>query len=367
MAERKRDELKKTNYKGVYTYVHPEKGKTYVARFMLKGKSFKREIGRESDGYTPRRAYAVKERWLEEVSQGKNVRVRGEKSLNELFALYIEAARAVNSPSWAQIKSYLFNSYFREPLGDRNVSTLKVIDLQRVINNALFAGKSPQTALHLKNVIAKVLDYGVKTEMIQTNPARLVETPKFDNAVENHLDPEEEKRLFKTIIQWPEPLYRGIFTFLLHGRRKNEVLKLRRKHIDLERMEYAVPAEQNKARKTMHYAITDLLEPVVLEALEGTRKEEDLLFPSLVTGDVIVNLTKPWERVKRESGIEKPFRLHDLRHLIGNLGVNEAGLTNDVVAAILGHTSTRVTKRYARVRAEVAGEGIHKIHQLLRT
>ncbi|QCD52674.1 phage portal protein [Campylobacter sp. RM16192] len=49
--------------------------------------------------------------------------------------------------------------------------------------------------------------------------------------------------------------------------------------------------------------------------------------------------------------------IHDLRHLIGGVLVSE-GKTLEQIASILGHTSTNVTKRYSKVRQEVAAESL---------
>ena len=51
------------------------------------------------------------------------------------------------------------------------------------------------------------------------------------------------------------------------------------------------------------------------------------------------------------------IRIHDLRHLIGGVLVSE-GKTLEQIASILGHTSTNVTKRYSKVRREVAAESL---------
>ncbi|WP_256594189.1 hypothetical protein [Helicobacter acinonychis] len=51
------------------------------------------------------------------------------------------------------------------------------------------------------------------------------------------------------------------------------------------------------------------------------------------------------------------IRIHDLRHLIGGMLVSESK-TLEQIASILGHTSTNVTKRYSKVRQEVAAKSL---------
>ncbi len=52
------------------------------------------------------------------------------------------------------------------------------------------------------------------------------------------------------------------------------------------------------------------------------------------------------------------MRIHDLRHLIGEISLNNTDNSMEVVAAILGHSSTRPTRRYAKVQQKVAVQGI---------
>lgn len=54
-------------------------------------------------------------------------------------------------------------------------------------------------------------------------------------------------------------MYKDIFLFLLHGRRRNEVLSLSWDMVDLEQRLYYIPAQINKARKNMSHKMTDIL------------------------------------------------------------------------------------------------------------
>ena len=62
---------------------------------------------------------------------------------------------------------------------------------------------------------------------------------------------------------------KNIFTFLLHGRRKDEVLSLTWDMVDLEKRTYSIGYEINKAKKNMTYEITDEL----YEIFKGVSKD----------------------------------------------------------------------------------------------
>ncbi|WP_261531286.1 tyrosine-type recombinase/integrase, partial [Burkholderia multivorans] len=57
-----------------------------------------------------------------------------------------------------------------------------------------------------------------------------------------------------------------------------------------------------------------------------------------------------WMRIKKEAGVPD-FRFHDLRHEAVSRFV-EAGLSDQEVAAISGHKSMQMLKRYTHLRAE---------------
>lgn len=67
-----------------------------------------------------------------------------------------------------------------------------------------------------------------------------------------------------------------------------------------------------------------------------------------------------------KADISKNKRLHDLRHLIGEISLNETDNSMEVVAAILGHSSTRPTRRYAKVQQKVAALGLKKVFDTLK-
>ncbi|MDR1451673.1 MAG: tyrosine-type recombinase/integrase [Helicobacteraceae bacterium] len=139
-----------------------------------------------------------------------------------------------------------------------------------------------------------------------------------------------------------------------------KVLSLTWEMIDLEKGVYYIPASINKARKHMTYRLT----PLLIEALKLSPTQAGLVFPSPATGNKISNTKHAWKDICAKAEINKPLRIHDLRHLIGNIGAN-SGMSEVVLAAILGHTNTRVTKRYYQVQTDVAAEGINKIHSLI--
>lgn len=117
-----------------------------------------------------------------------------------------------------------------------------------------------------------------------------------------------------------------------------------------------------KAKRNMTYEITDEL----YDIFTNIENKTGYIFKLLATGKKIKNLRWAWDRILKEANISKNMRIHDLRHLIGEISLNETDNSMEVVAAILGHSSTRPTKRYVKVQQKVAAQGLKKVFDTLK-
>lgn len=357
--------LDKTNYEGIYTYKDNRGRKVFVARFMIEGKQNRKTMGYEGDRFnmTARMAYNLKEQMIQRMLEGVWQQNPKSRLFDAVFEDYLDSVTPLESAKTVASKRYNYDKHIRPRVQGQQVSAFDGPFWQRAINEMLKAGAAPTTCQKIKNLLGKIYGHAIRSGWAVTNPAKEIRLPAYDDRVELDLTLEEMKRLYSTIVNWHEPIYRGIFTFLLHGRRRNEVLSLTWENINKERQSYTIAAKHNKARKHMTYALL----PALQEALKCSPTIKGLVWPSPVTGEKLVDVKKPWVRIKTAAGINEEnrvLRLHDLRHIVGYVGANN-GLSEEVLAAILGHSSTRVTRRYYQIRAETATTGIEKIHALL--
>ena len=354
--------LTKTNYVGIYFFKDPLKGKVFVAIFELNKNRYKRIVGYEKDCYrtNAKIAYLKKEELKNDILNNnyasKNITF---KQLWELYYTHLENSKSIAKRTYETKKSY-YNAHFKNVFDNLAINNIQVFQIQNFANN-LLKTKSPKTVDNLLADLSSIFKFAVKNKLITSNPVRQVDKPKYDNSRDFPLTLEESKRLCKTIINFQEPLYREIFTFLLHGRRKEEVLSLTWDMIDLEKRVYQIGFEINKAKKNMSYEITDRLYEILLNKDE----KKGYIFKSNVTGEKVKNLRWAWKRILEVANIDKPMRIHDLRHLIGEISLNETDNSMEVVSAILGHSSTRPTRRYAKVQQKVASAGLKKVFDSL--
>ncbi|EOH0076292.1 tyrosine-type recombinase/integrase, partial [Campylobacter jejuni] len=64
--------------------------------------------------------------------------------------------------------------------------------------------------------------------------------------------------------------------------------------------------------------------------------------------------------------LKTPIRLHDLRHLIGYIGIN-MGISLEAIGETLGHSSIGVTKRYANIKNETINSTLNAIFSNFKT
>lgn len=199
--------------------------------------------------------------------------------------------------------------------------------------------------------------------ILSTNPVDLVLIPKFDNEVTVELTDEKVKALYNKLYNYSIEPFQSMFIWLSHGRRLNEILSLQWSDINLNNRTYTIRSENNKVRKPMTYKLSNEL----LKTLEkiGIQKN-GYIFHALKDKEKKMNkgtIRTHWEKVLEELDIH--IRMHDLRHLIGDTLVS-SGKTLEHVASVLGHTSTSVTKRYSKVRQEVAAESLDDFFKKVR-
>jgi integrase len=132
--------------------------------------------------------------------------------------------------------------------------------------------------------------------------------------------------------------------------------------------------ENNKAGKRMEYLLDDDL----LHVVNHIPKNGVYLFPAIKNQNNKMHndtIKKHWLKILTNANLVKIdektknviplIRIHDLRHIVGLKLVN-AGVSLEVIASVLGHTTTNVTKRYSKVRMETAGKALSDFKKLIK-
>lgn len=285
-------------------------------------------------------------------------------TFNELFKEYCLLYKNTLSLQTYNTKVSYYNKHFKEKYGNNIITDFKFKDAQLFVNELLEKGLKPKTVKNIVNDFKVLFNYAIKNEYINKNPFQYVEIPKFDNRVYFDFTEEEIKRFIRTVLNYPDQKFRGIFIFLLHGRRLNEVLSLTWENVDFENEVYFIPPQINKARRFMTYQMTSLLKDIlqrqkILNQIQCSKSP--YVFPSSVTCRKIQDIRKQFKKLLKLAKIDKKMRIHDIRHLVASYSINYLGLSVEEVSYTLGHTSIEITQRYINPRAEISKKVVEKI------
>jgi integrase len=139
--------------------------------------------------------------------------------------------------------------------------------------------------------------------------------------------------------------------FLLStGCRLNEALSATWADVDVERRVFTIRATNSKSRKLRSVPLNDSAIEV-LNSLDRGEADDPLFVSSRGrkrhARKAFTTIAKQWDRIRKVAGLPH-LRLHDLRHSFASFLVND-GRTLYEVQAILGHSTSKVTERYAHL------------------
>jgi integrase len=277
-------------------------------------------------------------------------------TFDNLLTEYLESKKHQNSPKYLKEIKYFIDSRVSPSIGSIEIKKITAAHLQKIINTILEEGKAPRTADTVIDYCRPMFEYAIEHDYVSKNPAKKLNVPKYDNKQYFEIEPEKARKLILAIITHPNSEYRLMFSFLITGRRLNEVLSLRWEWIHLESGYYEIPSEVNKARRNENYPLI----PILINALElkGAQKE-GLVFVPTRGAAKRSNPRHEWAELLKTAGIEK-MRIHDTRHLIGYAAAN-AGFSLHAIGKALGHSEQVTTARYSNINLQTKSDVVETV------
>ena len=184
------------------------------------------------------------------------------------------------------------------------------------------------------------------------NPARDIDRFK-EHKRDRWVTPAELPALAQAINEEPNQSARfALWLYLLTGARKSELLQAQWSHVDWDRSEIKIPDT-----KAGHAHFIPLSGPALALLREIPRADGN---PFIIVGRGprkapadgkappahLVNISKPWNRVRKAAGVED-VRLHDLRRTVGSW-LAQSGNSLHLIGRVLNHSNTSTTAVYAR-------------------
>jgi len=217
------------------------------------------------------------------------------------------------------------------------------------------------TLRHDLHALSKFFKYAIKHNWAAVNPVRSVSMPSDADAVRMHvLSQAEEMAYFGACLQ-PFRLkdkrgiehHHGPFQdlhdvgrlILLQGCRPEEIYRLRREHIDLERGRMTIARGKSKAARR-ELRLTPESREILTRRLMDKRATVWAFASQHRTGQPICKLQGSHEAVLASTGLS--FVVYDLRHTFATRAA-ERGMPMPALAAILGHSNLRSVHKYVHV------------------
>ncbi|MFC1860067.1 tyrosine-type recombinase/integrase [Chloroflexota bacterium] len=264
----------------------------------------------------------------------------------------------------------IINRHITPALGHVKLKDLRPAIIQRFyglslqkVNERNHQNLKCRTVLRMHRVLSQALRWGVRQGYLSTNPASRdhVDPPKAKRYIGRTLDPAEVSELLE--VAYDSYYYPVIYTAISTGIRRNELLALQWRDIDILGMTISVnhslykgngkvelmePKSENSRRQV---AMT----PQLANYLREYRAERESLY--LIIGRVLSLddfvfgddagqpidpsvLSHNFGRIVKKAGLD--VRFHDLRHSCATLMLG-AGVHPKIVQEMLGHSSIQIT------------------------
>ena len=219
---------------------------------------------------------------------------------------------------------------------------------------------SPASVNRYLAALSHVLTVGVREfKWLPDSQMRDVSKLKEPKGRVRFLSDEERARLLESCRESESRhLFIVVVLALSTGMRKSEILNLRWEDVDLDRPAIVLHDTKNQERRAIPLAGKAYNLILGLKGLRSNRS--NYLFPSS-DPDRPIDIRKSWQTALKRAVIED-FRFHDLRHTTASyLAMNGASLPE--IAAVLGHKTYEMVKRYAHLSDQHTAEVLERMNE----
>jgi integrase len=335
----------------------------FTVNVMVDGQRIHRVIGRESDGTTRTQVEEFIEKARQDAKAGRLNLPKGRKlslSFREAADKYLTKLAQEGGKDLA-MKRYRLEHHLVPFFGDTLLSKIATFDVERYKKQRsteptmrsngpggkpVYGGPTkPATINRELAALSHLLNKAVEWGWLDHRPATIKRLKEHSGRI-TYLTVEQIERLLKAA---EGDQNRQIYPFIRIGletsMRKNEILGIRREHIDTQRLVIFIPKAKAGAREQpITKSLADYLDGYVATLQPGVQ----WLFPSPAAKEGrTVNLDKPFRRcvVAADLDVKQVVR-HTLRHTAITHLV-QAGVDLPTVKRISGHKNLSMVERYS--------------------
>ena len=375
-----------------------KKGDKWIAQISLPDSPLGKRRRRSKTAQTEAGAKKLLKQLIEERDAG-NLTEGSDQTLDQ-FAQWWFKNDAPHQVKAATLGGYMYiyNKYIKPKLGKRKLQDLSTLKIQELMGDLQKMGYKHNTVLAIRRVLHLIVQHAVRHDLLQTNPVSKTSVPKKPYGAETQVKGPFTREEAKTVLEKVKGHRRQeIFTLALSlGMRKEEILGLKWKDVDLEKGEIYIrqcltestsPDATGKRRTTLVFgppktrnSKRNLKIGSHTQALLKEHKVEqnktrlaageywenhDLVFANDVGGPLWpTNISTEWKKFLADNQI-RHIRFHDIRHTCAHL-LLEDGTPVEGIQQTLGHSSIATTKNiYAGYVQALADRGTSDLASIL--
>ena len=296
-------------------------------------------------------------RWIQDtesaIREGRHFKtsVARRRTVGELIARYVDEVLPTKPRSAPKQLAQL--EWWHSEIGALTLANVTP-DILADCRNKLLRGpgrrgenRSPSTVVRYMAALSHVFSVAVREYgWIESNPMRKVTKPKEPAGRSRFLSDLERDRLLEACRASDAPyLYPIVVLALSTGMRQGEILGLDWDDVDLR--SGTVTLRETKNGETRVVPLAGHALEVMRSHAKVRRLDSILVFPSPRDPTKPWSPRAPWNKALAIADL-KDFRFHDLRHSAASyLAMN--GATPPEIAAVLGHKTLQMVKRYAHL------------------
>jgi integrase len=399
MAKSLRDNLKpyKKGLSGVFFNdtrkwadpARPGKEKYIVLRYTLAGKTKMEILGWESDaGSGLQAAEKIKqfranhkagigptslaeERELIEKATAKDAAVN--VTCDQYWQdVYFPACQINKSKGTYEAEDALYRTWISPVIGGFRIADLKPLNVRRIRDNMMVKGRSASSIRSALSVISKLwsmakADGIVDGESPTKDPS--AKGPAVNNGKERYLTRDEADQLLRALRLRSEQVADMATLSLYCGLRAGEIFNLEWSDINFDTEQVRLKDTKTKRNRYVQ------MQPTILALFKRLRDSRNGDCPYVFqnrSGGKVISISDTFERVVESIGLnegitDKRLKLtfHGLRHSCASFLV-QSGVPLYTVSAILGHTTLRMTERYAHLAPDNLSAALSQVEAAMK-
>ena len=330
--------------------VYPTGSKVYVVQTRLKGRSKRITLGRHGVISADKARHKAAETIaLIKSGQDPDEKRASQITVAELAERYLEEHVDVHcKPSTQKMYRSVLRRFILPAYGHRAVDE---VERQHIAKLHLELRDTPYQANRALDIGTSLFNLAEEWKLrTGANPCKFVRKYR-EYKRERFLTDEEFRRLGEVLTEMeadgslPVHPAAAVRLLMLTGCRRNEIVALRWKHVDLAAGELRLPDSKSGARLVP-------LSPAAARVLAQLPRIEGnpWVIPGTKPGRHLPDLNHYWERVRERADLEG-VRLHDLRHSFASRAL-ALGESLSMIGKLLGHNKIDTTARYAHLRRD---------------